>query len=189
MSEVLQLPVDGASPRRLGAPEAVFDAATTAVMERRLAAARAESYAEGEAAGRAAARAEVEHLRQTMASTAAAIDEELRSQRAELVAVHLDLASRVAEVVLDRCVPPEAIELLERVRAAAELVDVDDLQVRVHPDHAEQLEALDGDGLVWLADPSLAPGEARIDGGTCGVDLRREALVAAALELLDEEGS
>jgi flagellar biosynthesis/type III secretory pathway protein FliH len=186
LSEVLQLPVDGSNPRRLGVPEAVFDPATATAVERRIAAVRAEALAEGEAAGRAAARAEGERLRQVVASTSAAIREELAADRAQMLAVHLELARRVAEAVLDRCPCPEADALLDRVRAAVALVDADPLDVRVHPEHHAPLQDLDVDGIAWIADPSLQPGEARIDGRTCGVDLRRAALVDAALQLLTE---
>lgn len=179
--------VDPTAPRRLGVPDAVFDPATTAAIEQRLAAARAESYAEGEAAGRAATRSEVEQLRDFVAAAASAATDELRAQRDQATAIHLDLARRVAEAVLDRCLAPEAEELLERVRAAIARLDGDDLQVRVHPDHhAQLLEHAAGQGFTWVADRTLAVGDARIDGETCGVDLRRGALVEAALELLCE---
>lgn len=190
MSEVLQLTVDGSSPRRLGVPEAVFDAATSAAIEQRLAAARAEAFAEGEAAGRAAVHAEVEALRSFVAATATTVTDELHAQRDQATAIHLDLARRVAEAVLDRSVAPDADELLERIRSAVTALDVDEVQIRVHPDHHAHLsEVAEGAGFTWLPDPTLAPGDACIDGGTCGVDLRRGALVAAALDLLSEASS
>ncbi len=177
--------VDGSTPRRLGVPDAVFDPATTAAIEHRLAVARADAYAEGEAAGRDAMRAEVEQLRGFVATAAAAATDELRTQRDEATAIHLDLARNLAEAVLGRCIAPEAEELLERVRTAIMRLDADDLQVRVHPDHHAQLsEHAAGQGFTWVADATLSIGDARIDGATCGVDLRRGALVEAALELL-----
>ncbi len=187
MSDILRLDVDESDVRPLRTPAAVLDPATSAVVDQVVAAARAEAYAQGEAAGRAAAVAELGVVNEGIEASLQALHSALHEQRAETTAASLQLAEAVATAVLDRTPPAEATEIAARVREAISHLDPDELRVAVHPeDHA--LLAVDGlpQGAEWIADPSLARGEARIAGPYGGAELTRAALLQAALSVLGE---
>lgn len=183
MPEVLRLDVTDTTAV-LGAPAPVLDPATAAVVDQAAAEARRRGQREGEAAGRAAADRAVAGVVQAVAGLQA----ELAAQRGEATRASLEVAVRLAEAVLDATPPPDALALLDRVREAVAGLDDDHLEVRCHPDdHA----LLTGDGVVLdaqrctlVADRSLKPGEARIVGTYGGAELTRQALLAAAIEVL-----
>ena len=188
MSDILRLEVDETQIHALGAPQPVLDPTTAAVVDQKVAAARAEAFAQGEAAGRLAAVEELTALKDSIEAALTGLHDVLQQQRAEAARASLDLAEAVASAVLDRTPPDQAREVVERVRQAIHYLDPDDLQIAVHPDdHA--LLAADGlpAGGSWVADTTLARGEARIVGPYGGAELTRTALLDAALEVLGED--
>jgi flagellar biosynthesis/type III secretory pathway protein FliH len=184
LPEVLRLDVPEDARRPLIRPRAELDPATTAEVERRVASARAEAYAEGERAGHAAARAQLD----VVAAAVGRLREELVAQRAEATRASLALAEAVAIAVLDATPPTEALELLNRVAEAAEALDDDPIVVHLNPaDHTVLAEAPLADRRLQLqADARVAAGEARLAGRYSGVELTRQALLAAAMDLLGE---
>lgn len=188
MPEVLRLDIPAGASRCLVQPRAALDPATTAEVERQVAAARAQAYAEGERAGREAARAEVATALAAVERAAGAVRTEIEAQRAEATRASLALAEAVATAVVDATPPAEALQLLARVEEAAAALDDDPIRVVLSPgDHAALSEAPLGDRrLELVADPRLQPGQARLEGSFGGAELTREALLAAALEVLAE---
>lgn len=188
MPEVLRVDVPDGARRPLGRPRAELDPATTAEVERLVALAQAEAYAEGERAGQAAARAQIAGMVTSIEQAIIAVHEELLGQRAEATRASLELAGTVATAVLGQTPPAEALALLDRVEEAAAGLDDDPITVRLNPaDHKALAEAAGGDDRLQLtADPAVRPGDARLVGRFGGADLTREALVAVALEVLGE---
>ncbi len=188
MPEVLRVDIPAGATRPLVQPRAALDPATTAEVERRIATARAEAYAEGEQAGRAAARAEQSAVIAAVERAAGAVSAELEAQRSEATRASLVLVETVATAVLDATPPAEALALLARVEEAAAALDDDPIRVALSvDDHAALADAPLGDRrLELVADPRLQPGNARLEGSFGGVDLTRRALLAAALEVLGE---
>ncbi len=189
MPEVLRLDVPDGERRPLVRPRAELDPATTAEVERRVAAARTQAYAEGERAGHAAARAQLD----VVAAAFGRVRDELVAQRSEATRASLALAEAVAIAVLDATPPAEALEVLSRVAEAAEALDDDPIVVHLNPaDHKILADGALADGA--LADPrleltpdtSVAAGEARLAGRFGGADLTRQRLLEAAMELLGE---
>ena len=188
MPELLRLDIPAGVTRSLVQPRAALDPATTAEVERQVAAARAQAYAEGERAGREAARAELATSVAAVERATGAVRQELDAQRAEATRASLALAEAVATAVLDVTPPPEAHELLTRLEEAAAALDDDPIRVVLSAaDHAALADAPLGDRrLELVADPRLQPGEARLEGSFGGADLTRRALLTAALEVLGE---
>ena len=196
MPEVLRLDIPAGATRCLVQPRAALDPATTAEVERQVAAARAQAYAEGERAGREAARAELAAAVAAVERAAGAVRTELEAQRAEATRASLALAEAVATAVVDATPPAEALALLARVEEAAAALDDDPIRVSLSAaDHAA-LSAASSDAsteasiadrrLELVADPRLQPGQARLEGSFGGTDLTRRALLTAALEVLGE---
>ena len=192
MPEVLRLDIPAGATRCLVQPRAALDPATTAEVERQVAAARAAAYQEGERAGREAARAELATAVAAVERAAGAVRTELETQRAEATRASLTLAEAVATAVVDATPPAEALALLARVEEAAAALDDDPIRVSLSAaDHAA-LSAASSDAsigdrrLELVADPRLQPGQARLEGSFGGTDLTRRALLTAALEVLGE---
>lgn len=186
MSEILHLELDTSATRTLRRPEAVLDPATAAVVDTAVAAARDEAHAQGREAGRREAAASLGQAATAVTGAIAALHEELRTQRDAATAASLDVARAAAGAVLGRTPPDDALEVLERVRAACALLDAEVLEVRLHPEDHAAIGELADDVVRLVADAAVAPGEARIDGAFCSTDLRRAALLEAALTVLGE---
>jgi len=184
LPEVLRLDVPDGERRPLLRPRAELDPATTAEVERRVAAARTQAYAEGERAGHAAARAQLD----VVAAAFGRARDELVAQRSEATRASLALAEAVAIAVLDATPPAEALELLSRVAEAAEALDDDPIVVHLNPaDHQILAEVAVADPRLQLtADTSIPAGEARLAGRHGGAELTRQRLRQAAMELLGE---
>ena len=188
MAEVLQVDVDAGASRTLGVDELALDPATTRIVERAVAEAHERGRRDGEQQGRAAVSEQLAQLGSTVQSVVEAVRAELAAQRQEATRASLELARAAASAVLDATPPDDALALLERVRAAIELLDDDPLRVRLHPeDHAVVTEAADGlDGVELVADQRVQRGEATVTGPSAGAELTRDALLTAALEALGE---
>ncbi len=96
------------------------------------------------------------------------------------------LAMEIARAVLGHEPHDGAVSLLAKVRDALANVDDRPLTLYVHPSDAELLgEALsDVDGLGLVADPTLAPGDARVQGRWSDADLTRSAAMLAVQRAL-----
>lgn len=189
MPEVLTVDVDAAATRSLGVDELAVDPATAGVIERAVADAREQARREGVAEGRAQAEQE---LRALGAAVRGAVDElrfELAAERERVATASLELARAAATAVLDRTPPDDALAVLQRLRAALDLLDDAPLTVRLHPDdHAVVADvAGDLDQVELVADPRLGRGEATVAGPSSGAQLTRTALLEAALAALAEE--
>jgi flagellar assembly protein FliH len=184
LPELLRLPVaDGV--HTLVAPAPVLDATTAAVVDRAVAAARAEAFREGEAAGRAAAVDAADRAATAVVGALDGLHQEAVAQREEACRAVLELAVDLAGDVLGRTPPDDALAVLDRVRAVVAMLDDDPLEVRLHPeDHAALLaaEAAVGGRLRLVADPQVVPGDARVTGTWGGAELTRRALLAAAAD-------
>ncbi|MFP4312060.1 MAG: FliH/SctL family protein [Nitriliruptoraceae bacterium] len=188
MPEVLRLGIPAGERRPLLRPRAELDPATTAEVERRVAAARAEAYAEGERAGQAAALSRLTAMVASIEQAVGSVREELVAQRVEATRASLALAGTLAATVLDATPPAAALEVLARVEEAATGLDDDPIVVRLNPADHEVLAtvATGDDRLELLADPAVQPGDTRLVGRFGGAELTRERLLAVALELLGE---
>ena len=173
MPEVLRLDIPEGATRSLGKPRAALDPATTAEVERQVAAARAQAYREGERAGREAARAELAQVVAAVEQAADAVRADLAAQREEATRASLALAEAVATAVVGATPSPDALALLARVEEAAAALDDDPIRVVVSAD----------DHAVLSEQPL---GDPRLEGSFGGADLTRRALLAAALEVLGE---
>jgi flagellar biosynthesis/type III secretory pathway protein FliH len=187
LSDILQLRVDDSVTRTLQIPGAVLDPSTQRVVDAAVASAREEAFADGVEAGVAMAADHIERAASAIVGALADVHTELIAQRDAATAASLDLARATASAVLDRTPPSEALELLDTIRDTVALLDADELSVRVNPDDQLVLGELPHiPGLTFVADPSVATGEATIDGRHGGADLTREALLDAALAALGE---
>lgn len=183
MPEVLRTEIVGA--QTLARPGAVLDPATAEVLAAEVAAAEARGHAAGEAAGRAAARAELDRAVAAVTDACRQVHDELREQRRTACATDLDLAAAVADAVLGRCPPDDALTVLDQVRDAVTMLDDDPLELRLHPDDLAALDGATLDPRLRLhADRTLAPGDATVRGDWGDADLRRTALTRAALAAL-----
>lgn len=179
MADVLRLTVSD-DARVIGAPAPVLDPATYAVVEQAVAAARAQAYAEGEAAGRQAASAAASTAVVALGARLDALVEELATQRRTAAQVDVALAVELATEVLSATPPASALEVLDRVRDAATVLDDDPLAVHLHPDdHALLADAPLEARLRLVADPSVGRGDARLVGAWGGAEVARAALLEA----------
>lgn len=188
MTDVISLPVAD-TVRTLAPPAAVLDPAMADLLATAVAEAEARGRREGEVAGRTATLSALD-------STVAAITAALQTVHAEVVAqreaaceASVELATAVAREVVAAVPPDAATVVLDRVRAAAASLDDDPLEVRLHPDdHALLADAPVDARLRLVADPALAPGDARVAGRWGRAELTRSALLEAALAQLTAEG-
>ena len=187
MPEVLRTEIVGA--HRLGSPAPSWDAATRVALDHEVAAAEQRAHAAGYAAGVEEATA---GLRDTVAAVVGAVDAvraDLAEQRAVAIARDLHRVEAVVSAVLGTSPPPDAAVLAERLNDAVGRLDDPALPVWLHPDDLDALAPLLDDPRVTLAaDPSLAPGEARIEGTWGRADLTRAAVTRAVLDALADAG-
>ncbi|MFA9430931.1 hypothetical protein [Egicoccus sp. AB-alg2] len=184
MAELLRLTVSD-DVRTLAPPAPVLDPATAAVLDRAVADARAQAYAEGEAAGRRAAAAAATQV----AGRLEALLQETLAQRDAARTADLALAAELASEVLAATPPTPALDLLDRAREAAALLDDDPLEVRLHPDDHAALAGAPLDARLRLsADPAVARGDARLVGTWGGAEVTRAALLQAVTALRVESG-
>jgi flagellar biosynthesis/type III secretory pathway protein FliH len=183
LSDVLRGTVVGGST--LVAPAPVWDAVTAQAIAAERDAAEARGHARGLAEGRAEAVGEIVRLGQALEAAFADLRAEVAAQREAAVAADLDVARAVIDEVLGTAPPTDALQLLERVREVAAMLDDPTLEVRLHPEDRAVLTgaALDP-RLSLVADPTVARGEASVDGTWGRADLRRRALRDAAVAQL-----
>lgn len=170
----------------LRGPAAVLDPTTAQVLETAIAEATDHAYREGEAAGRAAAIDAADRAGAAVAGALDALHTEVRAQVGTATQINLAFAGEVAAAVLERTPPDEALAVLDRVHRAVEALDELPLRVRLHPDDHAILAGNTPDALELIADASVAPGDARVVGATSGAELTRQAMLAAAVDVLGE---
>lgn len=186
MPEVLHTEVVGARPLRAPAPS--FDAVTRAALEAATAEAEARGRAAGEAAGRAAARAELADAADAVVGAVTALHAEVVAQREAALARDLDRVTAVVTAVLGQAPPATAALLAARLRDAVALLDDAALPVRLHPDDAAALaDVLDDPRVTLRPDPTIARGDALIEGGWGRAELTRAAITRAVLDTLAED--
>jgi len=179
LADVLRLTVSD-DARVIAAPSPVLDPATSAVVEQAVAAARAQAYAAGAAAGRQAASAASGAAVVELAGRLDALVHEVAAQRETAGQVDVALAVELASEVLSATPPASALEVLDRVRDAATVLDDDPLAVHLHPDdHAMLADAPLEARLRLVADPSVGRGDARLVGAWGGAEVARAALLDA----------
>ena len=189
MSRLLQAPIVVADARPLAAPNPAFDPAVTAALQEAYDRGRREGEAAGYAAGTASAGTEISRavgvvqaaLQQTVAACAAARQHE----SAQVV----ELAAAIAKVVVGREPSLEAEHLLARVREALAVVDDPTIAIAANGADVAVLAAglADVVGLDVTADPTVAPGEARVVGRWASVELTRAAGWDAVAGVLDSD--
>lgn len=183
MPEVLRGTVVGGST--LVAPAPIWDAVTAAAIAAERDDAEGRGYARGVADGRAEAAGEVARLAASLTGLLDRLHAEVAQQREAAIAVDLDVVRATVDAVLAEAPPAAATAVLDRVLAAAALLDDPTLEVRLNP---TDVAVVDGAGLDprldLVADPAVAPGEATLTGTWGQADLRRAALRDAALAQL-----
>ena len=95
------------------------------------------------------------------------------------------LARRLAGAILDRELSEGGAALLDRVRAAVDVLDHGPFTVHLAEVDAAVLDGHEASlpaGTDVAVDPRLAPGEARVTGHWSGADLTRDAMLDALLE-------
>lgn len=190
MAEVLHATGDTMDVRSLAAPAAIVDPATARLIDATVAEATARAHQDGEAAGRQAAMQEVAQAVAAVRDGLDRVTAELTAQRELALTADLELVSAVAEAVLERTPPDDAMDVLDRIREAVDLLDADAIQVRVNPqDHAVLTEHTDDARLQLVADPAVERGEATIGTPVAGAQLTRRALLDAALRVIAGEAA
>lgn len=185
LSRVLRQPALGPERLTVAVPDPI---AIDPVVRERVEQATADAYerghAEGLAVGRAQAHGEVEFIADAIRGAAEDAAGRLAAARAERAGEIVELALEIARTVLGREPDDGGQVLLERVRAALEQLDDEPLRVMVSPSMAEVLAGgLDAmRGVEVVADDSLQPGEARVQGPWARADLT----FAGAMELVRE---
>lgn len=183
MTRLLHAPTVDAAARRLDPPARSLDQATRDLIER----AEADAYARGRADGAQDA-ADAAHAAAQQAATAleTAVAEvrcsvhDIAVARAQEV---VEVARRLAEVVLGHELQVGGPALLERVLAVVDVLDHGPFEVQVAPVDHELLAGcrLPADTSV-VADPTLAAGEARVVGPWSQGDLTLEAILDTLAE-------
>jgi flagellar biosynthesis/type III secretory pathway protein FliH len=148
--------------------------------------ARAEAFAAGRREGVAAGRAEMEGAITRVDAALRAAVQNLNNYRANAVAETLDAALEVAAFVVGELPPDEGAALAGRIEDAVAGLDDEDMIVAIHPQDWDSVsEAVRlPNGITMQRDPSLRPGEARINGRWATAELTREAALQVAREVL-----
>jgi flagellar assembly protein FliH len=158
-------------------------------MQAMLEAAKREARADGFRAGRESAVAEVQEaanaarhaLSEMVEETRIRLDQAISQRAPELVELAIEFAKHI---VGEAAVDPGR-SLAERLLAALEQIDDDQLRIRVNPEDFAQLEDLMPPGVELEADPRLGRGDAVASGRWSRADLTLERawqLIAGATD-------
>lgn len=179
-------------PRRLSDVDHCGSVVTRQEADEAAAASYERGHADGHVAGtelgRAEARAETDRvvnaIRAAASEATSAVQAALRAHADEVV----QLALAAAEAVIGREPHDGGHALSERVHRALDALDDAPLTVRANVDDVGCLgAALEHDlQLTVVADTTLLPGEARIEGRWASVDLTRQAAWDAIAEVIDD---
>lgn len=115
--------------------------------------------------GRSDAIATTESLAAAISLATTELVDYAAAEKAAAVNAVIELAERVATVVMNRTPHDGGRAALERIREVLEGLDDGPFTIAVHPDDLDAVGAALGDDRAMVApDPSLRPGEARIRG-------------------------
>lgn len=193
MSRVLTTPHLATGERHLASPGWHADASTQALIDRLEADAYRRGHADGEEAATTRAVAAAERASATVRPLLDQLVAGLGRLRDERVRADVELALSIAELVLGTVPVVTVDELTARVQAAVDGLADPDLEVRVHPDHAEVLRARVADHggrqIRVVADPETGAAEAHVAGRWGRAEVTREAALVAVREALTGEGT
>ena len=147
-------------------------------MRAMLEAAKREARADGFRAGRESAVAEVHEAANAARQALSEIVEETRIRLDQAIAQRapelVELAVEFAKHIVGEAAVDPGRSLAERLLAALEQIDDEDLQIRVNPDDFDQLEDLMPPGVDLEADPRIGRGDAVASGRWSRADLTLE---------------
>ncbi len=148
--------------------------------------ARAEAFEAGRREGVAAGRSDVEGAVSRLDSALNSAVRNLTELRANAVAETIGAALDVAEFVVGTVPNAEGAEVAERIRNAIGALDDEAMVVSIHPQDWDTVSTMVRlpNGVTMERDPSLRPGEARIEGRWATAELTREAALEVAREVL-----
>lgn len=170
MRRVLATPAVAAAPRAVADPRPVLDPLLARLLDEARAEGHARGLAEGHAAGHAdgsaAALARLAELGQVVTAAVEGLARAVDAARADQADGVAELALAVAAHVLDREPSDQATTLVARVRGWLTAIDDGPVEIAVAVDDVDVLAAaVAGHEHVRVcADPTLAPGEARLAG-------------------------
>jgi flagellar biosynthesis/type III secretory pathway protein FliH len=148
--------------------------------------ARAEGFEAGRGEGFTAGRADMAGAAERVQTAVGSAVADLVRMRSEAVHGAIDSALEVAEFVLGRVPHDDGEALAGRIQDALQLLDDEELAIVIHPQDWDAVRSAVRlpNGVSIERDPSLRPGEARIDGRWATAELTREAALAVAREVL-----
>jgi flagellar biosynthesis/type III secretory pathway protein FliH len=151
--------------------------------------ARAEAFQAGLREGFAAGQADMAAAAEQVHTAISAAASDLVRMRKECVADAIDTGFAVAEFVLGREPHDGGDSLVPRIESALRDIDEEELVVAIHPQDWDAVGSAVRlpNGVSIERDPSLQPGEARINGRWASAELTREAALSVAREVLGEE--
>jgi flagellar biosynthesis/type III secretory pathway protein FliH len=171
-------------PRVLRQPNVASFDARGQVVEEPIEDSHPRSYDEGFEAGRESARQQLMSAANALQNALETCRQELRDefehQRVEMVQVAIGLA----EFVLGHANHDGGKALMQRLGDALSMLDDQQLTISMSEVDIPLAGQIDAAGIVVVADPDLAPGEARVVGDWARADLTRKA----ALDLLRDNG-
>jgi flagellar biosynthesis/type III secretory pathway protein FliH len=149
----------------------------------------AASYERGRADGRRAAEAEREHAAVALHASAIAaqqsITEGLERARATTVALAVDLATELTRWLVNEAVTADPNVLRARLELAMEAIaDEREAHFVVAASMADLVQTWLGPDAVVEADPTLEPGELRIDAGHASLDATYDVALGRARDAL-----
>lgn len=159
-------------PRQLMA----LDETLREFVETEIAKARSDGHASGYSQGRAEALQRNEALAATISLAATEVIEFSSTEKTLAVNSVMELAERIATVVMNRTPHDEGQAALTRIRAVLEQLDDAPFTIAVNADDMDAVASgLNGSDVMVAADHSLQPGEARIRGVWSYSDLTQSA--------------
>ncbi|MDJ0924467.1 MAG: FliH/SctL family protein [Acidimicrobiia bacterium] len=183
MNRVIRNAAIATSPRAYGhgAPVLIDDSMADIIEK-----ARAEAFEAGRREGFAAGQADMAGAAERVQTALANAATDLVRMRSACVEDAIDAAFDVAEFVLGRTPHDDGASLGPRIAEALQAIDDEEIVIAVHPQDWEAVGSAIRlpNGVSIERDPSLRPGEARIDGRWARAELTREAALSIAREVL-----
>lgn len=185
MSEVIRQPRLEPDPLSLGRTAApVLDADLAEMIEEASSLAYRRGLEEGVERGRSDALASDRTL---IEGLTAGVEEAIVGLRRHYAEAMVEMACDIAEIMFDATPYQGGPILANRLEEALRVVDDRPLSVRLNRADLEGLGVAltERSGVTALADPSLRPGEAVVEGNWARAEITREAIRTAVKEVLD----